>query len=66
MSLAFSSDGGRTWPVRGDLETGDGHRLTNDPRGKRNRELPYPTIRDAADGGLHIAFTQFRLPGRQS
>jgi predicted neuraminidase len=60
MSLAFSSDGGRTWPVRRDLETSDGHCLTNDSAGKRNRELSYPTIREAADGGLHIAFTYFR------
>ncbi|QYN32548.1 exo-alpha-sialidase [Pseudonocardia sp. DSM 110487] len=60
MSLAFSSDGGRTWPVRRDLETSDGHCLTNDSAGKRNRELSYPAIREAADGGLHIAFTYFR------
>ncbi len=60
MSLAISSDGGRTWPVRRDLETSDGNCLTNDSRGKRNRELSYPTIREASDGGLHIAFTYFR------
>lgn len=60
MSLAVSSDGGRTWPVRRDLETSDGHCLTNDSLGKRNRELSYPTLREADGGGLHIAFTYFR------
>jgi predicted neuraminidase len=60
MSLAFSADGGHTWPVRRDLETSDGHCLTNDSQGKRNRELSYPTIREAGGGGLDIAFTYFR------
>ncbi|WP_082398853.1 MULTISPECIES: sialidase family protein [unclassified Pseudonocardia] len=60
MTLAISDDGGRTWPVRRDLETGDGFCLVNDSRGKRNREFSYPTIRAAADGGLDIAYTVYR------
>lgn len=60
MTLALSDDGGLTWPVRRDLETGDGFCLVNDSRGKRNREFSYPTVRPAADGGLEIAYTYFR------
>ncbi|MEQ3553171.1 sialidase family protein [Pseudonocardia nematodicida] len=60
MTLAISDDGGATWPVRRDLETGDGFCLVNDSRGKRNREFSYPSIRAGADGGLHIAYTYYR------
>ncbi|GAA1385383.1 exo-alpha-sialidase [Pseudonocardia kongjuensis] len=60
MTLAISDDGGRTWPQRRDLQTGDGFCLVNDSRGKRNREFSYPSIRVAADGGLDIAYTYFR------
>ncbi len=60
MTLAVSSDGGRTWPVRRDLEVGDGYCMTNNSRDGLNREFSYPSIRQAADGSLHIAFTYFR------
>lgn len=60
LSLALSSDGGTTWPVRRDLEVGDGYCLTNNSRDGLNRELSYPTIIQTADGTLHIAFTYFR------
>ena len=59
MSLALSSDDGQTW-TRGDLETGDGHCMTNNSRDKLNRELSYPSIVQTADGTLHIAYTYFR------
>ncbi|MFG2626291.1 hypothetical protein [Streptomyces sp. NPDC048473] len=60
LTLAFSSDGGRTWPVRHDLESGDGYCLSNDSRNGLNRELPYPTIALTPDGALHIAYTRHR------
>ncbi|WP_432045805.1 sialidase family protein [Streptomyces asiaticus] len=60
MTLALSSDHGLTWPVRRDLDTGDGHCLTNNSRDRLNRELSYPTIRQGADGTLHIAYTYHR------
>ena len=59
MSLALSADGGRTWRRR-DIETGDGHCMTNNSRDKLNRELSYPSITQTADGALHIAYTYFR------
>ncbi|MGJ7906483.1 sialidase family protein [Actinopolyspora sp. H202] len=60
MTLAFSTDGGRSWPYRRDIETGDGHCLTNDSRHGANRELSYPSIVQTADGDLHVAYTHFR------
>ncbi|MEW2401214.1 exo-alpha-sialidase [Streptomyces sp. NPDC046862] len=60
LSLAVSSDGGRTWPQRHDLGTGDGHCLTNNSRDGLNRELSYPSITQAPDGTLHIAYTHHR------
>ncbi|ANY09744.1 glycosyl hydrolase [Pseudonocardia sp. HH130630-07] len=60
MTLALSADGGRTWPDRRDLETGDGFCLVNDSRGRRNREFSYPSVLPAADGGLHVAYTYYR------
>jgi predicted neuraminidase len=60
MTLALSADGGRTWPLRRDLETGDGYCLTNNSRDGLNRELSYPTVHQTADGRLHVAFTHHR------
>ncbi|WP_019814074.1 sialidase family protein [Saccharomonospora saliphila] len=60
MTLALSADGGRTWPSRRDLETGDGYCLTNNSTEGRNRELSYPSLTQTADGDLHVAFTYFR------
>ncbi|RNL82631.1 sialidase family protein [Halostreptopolyspora alba] len=60
LTLALSSDKGRTWPVRRDLEVGDGYCMTNNSRDGLNRELSYPSITQTADGWLHIAFTYFR------
>ncbi|MEU6039843.1 exo-alpha-sialidase [Actinomadura sp. NPDC047616] len=60
MTLAFSSDGGRTWPDRRDLEVGDGYCLTNNSRDGLNRELSYPSIQQTPDGRLHIAYTHHR------
>ncbi|MFD1544837.1 sialidase family protein [Nonomuraea guangzhouensis] len=60
MTLALSGDGGRTWPIRRDLEVGDGYCLTNNSRDGLNREFSYPSIQETADGDLHIAFTYHR------
>jgi predicted neuraminidase len=60
MTLALSSDGGRTWPHRRDLDMGDGYCLTNNSRDGLNREFSYPTIQQSPDGALHIAYTYFR------
>ncbi|ARA80402.1 MULTISPECIES: sialidase family protein [Pseudomonas syringae group] len=60
MSLAISRDGGHSWPTRLDLELGDGFCLTNNSQEKLNREFSYPSIIQAADGSLHVAFTYFR------
>lgn len=60
LSLALSADGGRTWPARYDLETGDGHCLTNNSRDGLNRELSYPSIAQTPDGGVHVAYTRHR------
>lgn len=59
MTLALSSDAGLTWPVRRDIETGDGYCLSNNSRDGLNREFSYPTIVATGDT-LHIAFTRFR------
>ena len=59
MSLALSTDDGRTWRRR-DIEVGDGHCMTNNSRDKLNRELSYPSIIQTDDGALHIAYTYFR------
>ncbi|MHA6197567.1 sialidase family protein [Pseudomonas wadenswilerensis] len=60
MSLAISRDEGRSWPVRVDLELGDGFCLTNNSQEKLNREYSYPSIIQARNGSLQVAFTYFR------
>ena len=59
MTLAISADAGVTWPVRRNIEVGDGYCLSNNSRDGLNREFSYPSI-TAAGGRLHIAFTRFR------
>ncbi len=60
MTIAVSEDGGRTWPHRRDLETGDGYCMTNNSREKLNREFSYPSVKQGPDGALHVAFTYYR------
>ena len=60
MTLAISTDGGLTWPVMRNLETGDGYCMTNNSSEQLNREFSYPSIVQSQDGRLHIAFTYFR------
>ena len=60
MTLALSSDGGITWPVRRNLDVGDGYCMTNNSKEGLNREYSYPSITQTEDGDLHIAYTYFR------
>ncbi len=60
MTLAISSDGGRSWPIRRNLEEGDGYCMTNNSKDGLNREFSYPTITQTPDGDLQIAFTYWR------
>ncbi len=60
LTLAVSSDGGHTWPVRKNVEEGDGYCLTNNSREGLNRELSYPSLLQTPDGLLHLAYTRFR------
>ena len=59
LTLALSADDGRTWPLRRDLETGDGYCLTNNSRDGLNRELSYPSITQTPTA-LHVAYTHHR------
>ncbi|WP_077735555.1 sialidase family protein [Bacillus sonorensis] len=60
MTLVFSRDGGVTWPVKRNIEVGDGYAMTNNSKDKLNREFSYPSIKQGKDGDLHIAFTYYR------
>ncbi len=60
LTLAISADGGRSWPWRRNLETGDGYCMTNNSQQRLNREFSYPSILQTPDGTLHIAYTYWR------
>lgn len=55
LSLAVSSDGGRSRPLRADIVTGVGHCLTNNSRDGLNRELSYPSVAQPPDAGPSIS-----------
>jgi len=55
-----STDQGRSWPERRNLEVGDGYCLSNNSREGLNREFSYPSIHEGQDGALHLAYTYFR------
>jgi predicted neuraminidase len=60
MTIALSEDDGLTWPLRRDIETGDGYCMSNNSAEQRNRELSYPTVKQTADGCVHVAYTHHR------
>ncbi|GLQ11623.1 glycosyl hydrolase [Devosia yakushimensis] len=62
MTIALSSDGGKTWPIRRNIEVSSGSALSNDTSGKehRNRELSYPTVTELEDGRIGVAYTFYR------
>ncbi|MCU5771163.1 exo-alpha-sialidase [Erwiniaceae bacterium BAC15a-03b] len=60
MTLAISTDGGKSWPQQRNLDEGDGYCMTNNSQQKLNREFSYPSIKQGVNGELHIAYTYFR------
>ncbi|HWT59348.1 MAG TPA: exo-alpha-sialidase [Rhizobium sp.] len=60
LSLAISRDGGKSFPDRIDLDTGDGFCLSNNSKDSLNREFSYPSIIEGSDGTLHMAYTYYR------
>lgn len=60
LSLAFSSDGGASFPRHVDLDTGDGYCLSNNSKDAVNREFSYPSIVEGPDGVVHVAYTYYR------
>ena len=60
MTIALSDDEGLTWPFKRNIETGDGYCMTNNSAEQRNRELSYPSVVQAADGTVHVAYTHHR------
>ena len=60
MAIALSDDEGLTWPFKRNIETGDGYCMTNNSAEQRNRELSYPSVVQAADGTIHVAYTHHR------
>lgn len=60
MTVAISPDGGKSWPWQRNLDEGDGYCMTNNSQQKLNREFSYPSIKQSADGDLHIAYTWYR------
>jgi len=60
MTVAISNDGGKSWAWQRNLDEGDGYCMTNNSLEKLNREFSYPSIKQGADGLLHIAYTYFR------
>lgn len=60
LSLAISTNGGRSFDSHIDLDTGDGYCLSNNSKDSLNREFSYPSITEGPDGTLHIAYTYYR------
>jgi predicted neuraminidase len=60
VSVCLSSDGGKTFPHRIEIEKGPGTCLSNDSTDGRNKEMSYPSLLAGPDGTLHIAYTYHR------
>ncbi len=60
MTLALSTDEGRSFPTRILVEDGPGTCLANDSLDGRNHEMSYPSLVQSADGTLHLAYTYHR------
>lgn len=60
LTLCFSDDGGRTFPLRKVVEDGPGTCLSNNSIDGHNKELSYPVLVEDADEALHLAFTFHR------
>jgi predicted neuraminidase len=60
LRVALSLDDGASFPYRRTIAAGSGYCLSNNSRDGLNREFSYPSIRQTADGALHVAFTCYR------
>ena len=60
MTLCFSEDEGKTFPVRLTVEDGPGSCLHNNSVDGSNKEMSYPSLIQATDGTLHLAYTYHR------
>lgn len=60
MTLCFSDDEGRSFPRRITIEDGTGACLANNSEDGSNEEMSYPSLIEAADGTLHLAYTYHR------
>jgi predicted neuraminidase len=60
MTIAISTDGGKTWPYMKDLDIGDGYCMTNNSKEQLNREYSYPSIKQTDDGMIHVTYTYYR------
>lgn len=60
LTLCVSTDGGLTWPLRRVIDESSGSCTSNNSVDGRNKELSYPYLLEAEDGGLHVAYTYFR------
>lgn len=60
MALVLSTDGGLTFPQRIVVEDSPGTCLSNDSLDGRNLELSYPSLSQAPDGSLDLAYTLHR------
>lgn len=60
MTLAISQDNGNSWPIQINLDEGDGYCMTNNSREQLNREFSYPSVKQGADGSIHVSYTYFR------
>lgn len=54
VAVALSEDGGHTWPLVRHMELGEG--FVGPENSTNNRQYEYPTLLQAADGALHLAF----------
>ena len=54
VSIALSEDGGKTFPLIRHIERGQGY--VGDENRANNMQYEYPTIIQAADGMLHVAY----------
>lgn len=62
LTIAISEDGGKTWPLRRNIDVSTGAALSNDTSTgeRRNFELSYPTVAELEDGRIGVAYTYFR------
>ena len=61
VAVALSEDGGKTWPLIRNMETGEGFVGTDNST--NNRQYEYPYLMQSADGMLHLAFAAWTRKG---